>query len=377
MISNRAAAVAVIVAFSVGLLASLALRPVGAGRLGASGGDTKAGHVASDGVANVRARWRVPSAFPTNTPLVGESTIWLSERLLGASGGAIRLDIYDPGELVPAFGLVDAVRDGKVEAGITWLGYDQGKIPSSVLFAATPFGMDPWEFLGWWYEAGGRDLAEEIYANYNIKPLLCGIVGPETAGWFSEPIDSLEDIRGLKIRMSGIGGKVLERAGASVTTLPAGEIFQALEKGAIDATEFSQPVIDEALGFDRVAKHNYFPGWHQTFSSSHLVIGLDAWRQLSARDQRLVEMACDAVTVETLAAGEARQGPVLERLPGKNVTTHYLDLEILTALRGLTHELMDEEARRDADFARVYASQQVYRASYRRWKQMGYLPRDF
>jgi TRAP-type mannitol/chloroaromatic compound transport system substrate-binding protein len=371
MISQRAAAFAVIVAFAVGLLASLALRPPG------SGGAASSRAASGDSDIPLRARWRVPSAFPTTTPIIGETPVWLSERLRDSSGGAISLDIYDPGELVPVFSLVDAVRDGKVEAGYTWLGYDQGKIPSSVLFAATPFGMEPWEYLGWWHEGGGRELADEIYAGYGIKPLLCGIIGPETAGWFREPVDSLDDLRGIKIRMSGIGGKVLERAGASVTTLPAGEIFQALEKGAIDATEFSQPAIDEALGFDRVARHNYFPGWHQTFTAAHIVVGQPYWDRLGPADQVLVEMACDAVTTQTLAAGEARQGPAMQRFADKGVEAHYLDRGILEALREFTREQMDAEADRDADFARVYASQTAYRLVYRQWKEMGYLPRDF
>ncbi|MEE4278733.1 MAG: TRAP transporter substrate-binding protein [Halieaceae bacterium] len=371
MISQRAAAFAVIVAFVAGLLASLALRPPG------SATDPVQRSPSTADTVQLRARWRVPSAFPTATPIIGETPVWLAQRLREATRGALVLDVYDPGELVPAFSLVDAVRDGKVEAGYTWLGYDQGKIPASVLFAATPFGMEPWEYLGWWFEGGGRELADEIYAGYGIKPLLCGIIGPETAGWFRAPVEDLDDLRGLKIRMSGIGGKVLERAGASVTTLPAGEIFQALEKGAIDATEFSQPAIDEALGFDRVARHNYFPGWHQTFTASHVVIGQPYWDGLSAADQALVEMACDAVTTQTLATGEARQGPAMQRFAAKGVEAHYLDRDILEALREYTREQMQLEADRDADFARVYASQTAYRLVYRQWKEMGYLPRDF
>jgi len=163
--------------------------------------------------------------------------------------------LFEPGEIVPAFSITDAVRDGKVAAGYTWLGYDQGKTAASALLAAVPFGMEPAEFTAWWFEAGGRALGEKLYARYHAHPIMCGLTGPETAGWFRHRIESLDDLQGLKIRFAGIGGKVIERLGASVTMLPGGEIFQALEKGAIDASEFSLPIVDQALGFNRVAPY--------------------------------------------------------------------------------------------------------------------------
>jgi TRAP-type mannitol/chloroaromatic compound transport system substrate-binding protein len=220
-VSHRAAAVAVLVALMVGLIGSLALRPPGHAPVTASGDEAAAAE---------RFRWRVPAAFATNLPALGDTALYVHESLLATSGGAVRLDIFEPGELVPPFSITDAVRDNKVEAGYTWLGYDQGKIPASSLLGAVPFGMEPWEFMAWWYEGGGRELGEALYHRHNVHPLLCGITGPETAGWFRVPVRSLADLRGLKIRFAGIGGKVIARAGASVTMLPGGEIFQAWRK---------------------------------------------------------------------------------------------------------------------------------------------------
>ncbi len=287
MISNRAAGLAVCVAFVTGLLASLALRPPG-------GGDAARAAGKAAGETERRIHWRFPISITSTTPILGEVGGWVTGMLRESSSGAVQLDLYDPGELVPAFSITDAVRDGKVPAGHTWLGYDQGKIPASALFAATPFGLEPWEYLGWWYEGGGRELADELYARHNIKPLLCGIIGPETAGWFREPLESLEDIRGLKIRFAGIGGKVMERAGASVTMLPGAEIYQALEKGAIDATEFSLPAMDQALGFSRIARNNYYPGWHQPFTAVHMVVNLQTWEGIAESDRHLITQACNA-----------------------------------------------------------------------------------
>jgi TRAP-type mannitol/chloroaromatic compound transport system substrate-binding protein len=135
--------------------------------------------------------------------------------------------------LVPAMEITESVKEGKIEAGYQWVGHDQGRIPASTLIAAVPFGMEPMEFLAWWYYGGGQALGEALYQPHNVMPILCGITSPETAGWFREPVESLDDLVGVKIRFAGLGGRVLQQPGASVTMIPAGETFQALEKGAI------------------------------------------------------------------------------------------------------------------------------------------------
>ena len=367
MISQRAALAAVLVAFFTGLVGSLALRPAGQSQI-------QSNH---DAAPEQRIHWRMPISITSTAPILGEAPLWLAQMLSDSTGGAIQIDVYNPGELVPAFSITDAVRDGKVPVGHTWLGYDQGKIPASALFAATPFGMEPWEYLGWWYEGGGSALADDLYQEHNIKPLLCGIIGPETAGWFRKPVNSVEDIKGLKIRFAGIGGKVMERAGASVTMLPGGEIFQALEKGAIDATEFSLPIMDQSLGFARIAKNNYYPGWHQPFTAVHAVVNLDVWGDLSSADQSQLEQACTAVSTRTLAASEGRQGAVIAGFPEIGVKARYLNEEILRELQRLSTEVMDEEAASNADFALILASQREFSRQYMHWKRLAYLPRDF
>jgi len=318
----------------------------------------------------------VPLFISQNLPVLGDGPVFLSESLNSVSGGAIRLDLFDPGEIVPAFSITDAVREGKVQAGWTWLGYDQGKIPASALIGAAPFGLEPWAYMGWWYKGGGRELTEQIYTPHNLMPLLCGIIGPETAGWFRQPIESVADFEGLKIRFAGLGGKVLQRLGASVTMLPGGEIFQALEKGAIDATEFSLPIVDKALGFSRVAQNNYFPGWHQPYTTAHLVINLQLWNDLTKSQRALFRTTCIASTGHLLAHGEAAQGAVIRGFGEGGVTARYLPLEILRELKSVTGQLLDEEAENDPDFAAVLASQRSFEADYTLWKRLAYLPRD-
>ena len=362
--SRRSAGVAVVIAFLVGCIATLAIRPP------SSPAQVKAG------VGLVAARWRLPVAFGTNLPVLGDNSVWVTEQIARASDGQLRVEIFEPGEIVPTFSIVDAVKDGKVEAGYTWLGYDQGKLPASVLFGAVPFGMEPWEFNAWWYEGGGWDLAREVYAPLGVHPILCGMIGPETAGWFRKEIRTLEDLKGLKIRFAGLGGKVLQKLGASVTMLPGGEIFPALEKGAIDATEFSLPIVDQRLGFDRVAKFNYYPGWHQPFTTAHLIVNQADWEALGAAGQGLVETACTAGVARNFARAEALQGAVLAGFPAKGVQAKTLSPEILAELKRVSEEVLAEEAAADADFARVLESQRAFREVYARWREIAYLPEE-
>jgi TRAP-type mannitol/chloroaromatic compound transport system substrate-binding protein len=370
IMSQRAALVAVIVAFIVGIIGSLAIRP--AGTQAASG--ALAG---TDTAGENRIHWRVPIAFASNLPALGDNVVYVANTIKAASAGAVDLEIYEPNEIVPPFSITDAVRDGKVEAGYTWLGYDQGKIPASPLLGAVPFGMEPWEFSAWWFEAGGRELGQALYAKQNSHILFCGISGPETAGWFRNRIDSLEDMQGLKIRFAGLGGRVIERVGASVTMLPGGEIFQALEKGAIDATEYALPVVDQQLGFNRIAKYNYYPGWHQPATSSHLVINLDVWNNTAAHDQQLLEAVCTAGVTRNLARSEALQGPVIAGFPALGVSAETLPEELLRELQRISEVVLAEEAAKDDDFRQILASQEAFRADYALWKSRAYLPRDF
>jgi TRAP-type mannitol/chloroaromatic compound transport system substrate-binding protein len=332
--------------------------------------------VAPAGAAE-KIRWKVPVAFSSDLPGLGDTILYVSKQLDVMSGGDIQLKVFEPGKLVPAFQIMDAVKDKKTEAGYTWVGYDQGKIAASPLFAAVPFGLEPWEFTAWWYEGGGQQLAEEIYAKHDVHPILCSIIGPEAAGWFRKEVKSLADVKGLKIRFAGLGGKVMQKVGASVTVLPAGEIFPALEKGAIDATEFSMPAIDEKLGFDKVAKNYYFPGWHQVYTAEHLLVNLDLWKKTSKESKAAIETACTAGVMRGLSKGEFAQIAAIKNFKAKGVQQRLLPEPVLRELKKVTDEVMKEEAAANADFKRVYESQQAFAAAYKDWKQNAYLPRNW
>ncbi|MEM9176273.1 MAG: TRAP transporter substrate-binding protein [Myxococcota bacterium] len=360
--SRREALVAVVVAFLVGLLAGGSLRP-------AREATRSSGDATTSGPA---LRWRVTSAFGTHLPALGDNPIEVADRLRAATRGRIDWTVDDPGEVVPAFAIVDAVAKGKIEAGYTWLGYDQGRLAVSVLFGAVPFGMTPWEYTAWWVGGGGGELALEIYRPRGVEPILCGMIGPETAGWFREAVDTPADLEGLKIRFAGLGGRVLQRLGASVTMMPGGELFQALEKGAIDATEFSLPAVDERLGFDRVAAYNYFPGWHQPHTTFHLVVHKPTWDALPEADRATIELACGNGVYRNFARAEAGQGEVIEALASRGVATRSLSPSLLGILEGASNAVLEEEAAADEAFARVLAHQRAFRARYARWQALAY-----
>ena len=366
---SRAFLIGMLVAFVAGVLGSLAIRPPGeAAPLSESAKGT---------AQTARYRWRMPVSFSSTMPVLGDNPIYVVDQIRKSSSGGIDITIFEPGEIVPAFSITDAVRDAKVPVGYTWLGYDQGKVPASPLLGAVPFGLEPWEFGAWWYEGGGRELGQALYREQGSHILLCGMTGPETAGWFRKPVRTLADVEGLKIRFAGIGGRVIERAGASVTMLPGGEIFQALEKGAIDATEFALPIVDQSLGFNRIASYNYYPGWHQPGTFSHMVVNLDVWENLTDADQALLETACTAGAMRNLANSEAKQGAIIAGFPEVGVSAETLPMELLRELERITETVMAEEAAKDDHFARIYASQKAFKEDYAHWKSRAYLPRDF
>lgn len=327
--------------------------------------------------AQEKIRWKVQSTFNTGWPALGDPIARVADMLNKATDGRINLKVYEPGKIVPPLEITPSISKGDLPAAYNYLAYDQGRIPSAVLFSAVPFGMEPWEYAAWWFEGEGAKLAADIYHQHNVHPLLCSTIGPETAGWYRKPINSLDDLKGLKIRFSGLGGMVLNKIGASATLMAGGEIFAALEKGTLDATEYSMPAIDEVLGFHKIAKYNLFPGWHQVSTSTHLLINLDEWNKLSSADKMLFEMACTAATMRAITTGEALQGAQIMGFEAKGVTAAKLPDSVIQELKRVTEEVLAEEAAKDADFKKVLESQQAFHKQYQVWKEWGYLPRSF
>lgn len=323
-----------------------------------------------------RVRWQVPTGFPTTLPGL-DTVVPVSQWLDTMTGGNIQLRYAEPGQLVPPFEILGAVSQGRFDAGFTWIGYDVGTIPALPLYGALPFGMEPWAFTAWTYHGGGAEMLNELYAPHGVVAMLCGIVGPEAAGWFRNPINSVDDFKDLRIRFAGIGGEVLRELGASVTMVPGGEVYQALERGVIDAAEFSQPAIDQKLGFHQVIKNYLMPGWHQTFTTTHLLVNKNSWEKLSGAQKQMIETACMAGTMYTLAKSEYIQGDAIAESVAHGVNVQQLPMEVLRELKEVTDRVFDRLSEADPDFKRVRDSQREFAERYQVWREIGYLPRDF
>jgi TRAP-type mannitol/chloroaromatic compound transport system substrate-binding protein len=325
------------------------------------------------GAAGAQETWNLQSTYPGSLTQLGTLGIRIAEQVTRITDGQIELVFQEPGAIVPALEVFDAVGTGAVEAGWSTPGYWAGRVPALQLLAAVPFGPQAGEYLAWVKFGGGTELLEELYEPHNIHAIHCAIIAPEAAGWFRQPIESPADFQGLTMRFFGLGAKVMEKMGTSTQLLAGGDIFPALELGTIDATEFSMPAIDLNLGFYQVASHYYFPGWHQQSTLFDLMINLDLWESLDEATQFKIETVCDANIAYGLAEGEALQFDALRQLEENGVTIHTYSDEILDALESAWLEVVEEESANDADFARTYESYATFRENYRRWGELGYL----
>lgn len=323
---------------------------------------------------------KVPVHFGTHLEGLGSTPKWFAEHVTSASGGTVKVKIYEPGKLIPPKEILQSVSSGKVNAGFTTPGYNTGALGNKgAIFSAVPFGPDAPEMLAWVYYGDGRKLWQEMYdkLGYNVHSIPCSVIAPETSGWFSKPIDKPADLQGLRMRFFGLGALVMEKLGVSTSLLPSKEIFPALEKGAIDATEFSMPAIDKRLGFHKILKYNYYPGWHQPATLFELVINKDFWnKKMNDQQREMVELGCKAAMLDGFAMGEAIQFPAMkENLEKRGVENRYWSPELLGLFQSKWGEVLDEEKNKDPEFARIWANLEAFRADYRIWNRWAFLPR--
>ncbi|MDJ0945499.1 MAG: TRAP transporter substrate-binding protein [Kiloniellales bacterium] len=317
---------------------------------------------------------KLGSAFPSKLPQLGTLGVSLTEKVGRISGGSLTLKFHEPNELMPPQDMFGAIAAGALDAAWSTPGYWFEREPALILFSGIPFGPTPGEYAAWIYYGGGEALMQEIYAKRNIHAMICGITVPEAAGWFRKEIKSVADLKGLKIRIRGLGARVLERLGAVPQVVDPAEIYEALRRGRIDATEYSMPMIDRDLGFHRVARYYYFPGWHQPSTLFELMLSRKVWEGLSESRRAQLALACGDNFREGLAQGEAGQFAAITDLEAKGVAIRNLPPEVLSALRSAWDAVAEEIASGDETFRNVYTSLQAFRRDYRLWKELGYLP---
>ncbi|MCP4008665.1 MAG: TRAP transporter substrate-binding protein [Proteobacteria bacterium] len=320
---------------------------------------------------------KMPIYYGSHLPGLGTPAKYVADNAQILSGGTVKVKLYEPKKLIAPGEILDAVSSGKVQAGYATPGNWGGKMPAARLFSAVPFGPEAPEYMAWFMYGNGAKLHQELYdgAGYNVKTQICGVIAPETSGWFKNEINSPEDLKGLKMRFFGLGAEVMEKLGVSTVGLPGGEIFPALEKGAIDATEFSMPAIDKRIGLSKIMKFNYYPGWHQQATAMELIINKDVWSGMSESQQAVITHLCRAATLDSLANGEAIQAPVMRENVENGVTNLYWSDEMLATFESRWDEVVEEQKADDENFAKIWADLSAFRADYSLWEKNAFLPR--
>jgi TRAP-type mannitol/chloroaromatic compound transport system substrate-binding protein len=322
---------------------------------------------------------KLQQAYASVLPCLGINPVWWAEQLKEISDGVINIKIYEPGKLVAPFEILDAVSAGKIDAGIAADGFFAGKIPAGQVFSSIPFGPEADEYLAWYYHGNGAKLHQWAYdeTGFNVKMMPVTMIVPETAGWFKEPIKSVDDLKGVKMRFYGLGGQAMQKLGMSITVMPGGELFAALEKGVIDATEFSMPTIDQRLGFYKLVKYNYFPGWHQQATIIPVFFNKDKWNSLTKLQQKQIEITAMASVMNAIAQGEAEQGPIIkENIEKRGVKNMYWSDEMLETYRKVWEEVAAEQVATDPIFRKCFEDLQAFRSEYKYWQGLGFLPRN-
>ena len=313
-------------------------------------------------------RWKMVTTWPKNFPGLGTGANKLAELITEMSGGRLEVKVYGAGELVPAFEIFDAVSRGTAEMGHGASYYWKGKSEAAQFFSAVPFGLTAQEMNAWLYHGGGMELWQETYKPFGLVPTAAANTGVQMGGWFNKPINSLEDLKGLKMRIPGLGGEVLQRLGGTPVSLPGGEIFPSLKSGAIDATEWVGPYNDLAFGLYKAAKHYYYPGWHEPGTTLECFINEKALHALPQDLQSIVLNASKVANNDVLAELTARNNEALHTL----VTKHKVDLrpfpdEVLAQLKKVSDEVVAEIAAKDPMSKKVYTSFKRFRDQVRQW----------
>jgi len=315
-----------------------------------------------------KIRWKMVTTWPKNFPGLGTGANNLAKLINEMSDGRIQVKVYGAKELVGALEIFDAVSQGTAEMGHGASYYWKGKSRAAQFFAAVPFGLTAQEMNGWLYHGGGMELWEEAYAPFGLVPGAAGNTGVQMGGWFNKEINSVADLEGLKMRMPGLGGEVLKRAGGTPVLLPGGEIFPALQSGAIDATEWVGPYNDMAFGLHKAAKYYYYPGWHEPGTTLECFVNKKALEALPKDLQVIVRNAIRVANQDMLADFTAKNNKALEQL----VTQHGVELrqypdEVLKKLRVLSDAVVREEAEKDELTKKVFESFVAFRDQATQW----------
>ena len=322
--------------------------------------------------AAVADTYTMQSAFPA-LPVLDPTAKRFVANVEALTDGRVTREYLLAGELSPPSEIFDNVGVGAIDAGFSFAAFASGKEPAAALFGSVPFGGDPLSYVSWLHHGGGLELWQEIYAPYNVVPMACGVILSEAGGWYTKEINSPEDLQGLNVRIGGLGGAIIAKVGANAMGLPVGEIATSLETGRLDATELSSPVVDKLLGFDKVAKYYYFPGWHQPAGFIEFYMNKDKWDALTDADRQAIEVSCNDANLFALGMAAGAQSEPLQAFRDNGVTIQRFADSVIEALRVAADEVYAERSAEDEMFKRVIESYRAYAKNYNEYNELNSL----
>ena len=316
-------------------------------------------------------QWKMVTAWPPKFPVVEDAILRMLNHIETMSQGRLKIEHHPGGTLIPPFETFEAVRGGMAQMGSSCSYYWAGKIPEAPIFTTVPFGMTPQERISWYYNGGGIELWHELYAPFNIVPFPMINTGAQMAGWFKKEINSLSDIKGLKMRIPGFGGKVMAKAGANVVLLPPSEIFVSLERGVIDAADWIAPFHDKRMGLHQAAKYYYYPGWQEPSTVGELLINKQAWESLPDDLKAMIRCAAADCYIWSLGEFDSLNGNALKELVEKHgVQVRKLPDDVLVELHRLSEEVLKEEAAKSEKMKKIYDSFTAFKAKTASWTKV-------
>ncbi len=315
-------------------------------------------------------KWNMVTTWPPNFPIIGEGCELFAEWVDQMSGGRLKIRVYGGGELIPPLETFDAVSSGTAQLGHGAAYYWAGKIPAAQFFAAVPFGMNAHQVTSWICSGGGIELWREMYEPFDMVPFLAGNSNAQMGGWFNREINSIDDLKGLKMRIPGLGGRVFERSGGSAILSAGSEIYTNLERGIIDATEWLGPFHDYKMGFHKIAKYYYSPGWHEAGTALELVVNKTNYDSLPRDLQVILETACARLNQYMITESEVKNAEYLQIMKDEGVDIRQFPSEVLSFLKDKTDEVISELVAEDPKSAKVYSSFKSFKELDKPWSDL-------
>jgi len=335
-------------------------------------GGAAAAAVAAPAIAQSlpEVRWRCASSFPKSLDTIYGGGEVIAKRVAAITGGKFQIRVFGAGEIVPAFGTVDAVQQGTVECTHTASYYFVGKNKTFAFDTTLPFGMNQRQQNAWIYWGGGLQLVREFFRDFNIISFPAGNTGCQMGGWFRKEVKTVKDLKGIKMRIAGLGGEVMARLGAVPQQIPGGDIYPALERGTIDAAEWVGPYDDEKLGFFKIAPHYYYPGWWEACSMYSMFVNIKEWEKLPKEYQAALEAACYEANIDMMAEYDFKNPKALQSLVKNGVKLHAFSPEIMKAAHKAAFEMYEEEAAKNPSWKKIYEPWKKFRQDEFLWHRV-------